>query len=54
MGGFVRLYQGRGKHYTTSGTYLCLDHATKSEVTSGKKGSRAGKYFLDAAFAFSR
>ena len=34
--------------------FLCLDHPTKSDVTSGKKEPRAGKIFLDAAFAFSR
>ena len=34
--------------------FLCYDHPTKSDVTSGKKATRAEKIFLDAAVAFSR
>ena len=34
--------------------FLCYDHPTKSDVTSGKKATRGEKFFFDAAVAFSR
>ena len=43
--GSFAVLRGGGEHSATPGTFLCLDHPTKSDVTSGKKRLSEGNFF---------